>query len=960
MSGCGACIRPTGRLMVSRHRDGQIALIVLIVSSDPHESVTALRNKIRQDPTARFLTWLSHCSQISPKAHSTARKASGHKPVDLDRSSSASHPGPHLLAYPIMASVDKVAQPDVADAPLDFGFPFAPWPIQTDFMQALYKSLRDKKVAVFESPTGTGKSLSMICGSLKWLKDYQDRSEEEQLADLLANIPADKDSTEPDWVQEHVRKRQVDEARTMLAEKRARRTARQQRLEELRREEDLPDKRRKVQRFDKPTIDLLKEEDEFLLANYDSDEELGTSDAAARVKKLQKEYNKIFGEPNPPSDGVEDGDEDDDDIKIYYCSRTHSQLSQFVKELQKTGYSTSVRSISLGSRKNMCIHSRVSQIKSLGQMNDSCLDLQKKKGKDNEGGCPHLPGTSERKRMQNYVDRAQASIRDIEDLVELGRRTNICPYYGAREAAKTAEIVTVPYNLVLQRSARESSGIRLKGNVVIFDEAHNIIDTITAIHSSIVMKSQIESAETQLTKYYEKYKTRLLGGNAVYIKQILSLLSALQKPFHSSTSEKAHVAQTANEFVHELGIDHLNLYKLEVFMKRSRLTQKLNGFIEKHEQSGAQATPDAPGTYVSRHTPALQQIESFIFSLKNATADGRIVMTRDSFPSYRYMLLNPANHFRDIVSDARSVILAGGTMEPVSEFLTQLFPDLPCNRFQRFSCGHIVPKTSILTVACDRGPTGIEFKFDYASRGSAEMIGELGNAIVNFAGIVPGGIVVFFASYSFLDTVVNVWRSCGILQRLEAKKEIFTEPKTTSEVDQTLRKYADAIRSSWQGDALAQKSTRNGAILLAVVGGKMSEGINFSDDMGRAVVMVGLPFANMTSIDLKEKMRYINDTAKGDGSVGANQNSPSPGTVYYENLCMKAVNQSIGRAIRHKDDFACVLLLDKRYSTRRIQEKLPGWIRNAGVVHAPEFKLSFGPVSKFFRDRAHPKRNEAL
>lgn len=33
--------------------------------------------------------------------------------------------------------------------------------------------------------------------------------------------------------------------------------------------------------------------------------------------------------------------------------------------------------------------------------------------------------------------------------------------------------------------------------------------------------------------------------------------------------------------------------------------------------------------------------------------------------SLRYLLLNPSVHFIDIARDCRSVILAGGTMEPV-------------------------------------------------------------------------------------------------------------------------------------------------------------------------------------------------------------------------------------------------------------------------------------------------------
>lgn len=79
-----------------------------------------------------------------------------------------------------------------------------------------------------------------------------------------------------------------------------------------------------------------------------------------------------------------------------------------------------------------------------------------------------------------------------------------------------------------------------------------------------------------------------------------------------------------------------------------------------------------------------------------------------------------------------------------------------------------------------------------------------------------------------------------------------------------------------------------------MVGAKLSEGINFSDSLARGVVIVGLPFPSLASVELKERMKYVTELEKRM-NMRHQPNAKDAGTELYENLCMRSVNQSIGK-----------------------------------------------------------------
>lgn len=60
---------------------------------------------------------------------------------------------------------------------------------------------------------------------------------------------------------------------------------------------------------------------------------------------------------------------------------------------------------------------------------------------------------------------------------------------------------------------------------------------------------------------------------------------------------------------------------------------------------------------------------------------------------------------------------------------------------------------------------------------------------------------------------------------------------------------------------------------------------------------------------------------------------------------MKAVNQCIGRAVRHINDYSTIILLDKRYAKKT--NSLPGWIQRTLELHN-SFGPAIGNIAKFF------------
>ena len=99
----------------------------------------------------------------------------------------------------------------------------------------------------------------------------------------------------------------------------------------------------------------------------------------------------------------------------------------------------------------------------------------------------------------------------------------------------------------------------------------------------------------------------------------------------------------------------------------------------------------------------------------------------------------------------------------------------------------------------------------------------------------------------------------------------------------------------------------NNSILFSIFRGNSSEGIDFADDNARIIILVGIPYANLLDTKVVLKKRYLDIMGNKTSKYYMNGND------WYKNEAIIAVNQSLGRVIRHVNDYGLLICIDIRF-----------------------------------------------
>jgi len=765
---------------------------------------------------------------------------------------------------------------------IEVKFPFKPYPLQIGYMGQLIRSAKNRKNALLESPTGTGKTLSILCSSLAWLN-----------SEIGAKLKAREEAYE-----------------------------------------------------------ARMKSDDF----EDNDD------------------NMFIGE---------DEEEREHLPKIYFSSRTHSQLSQSIKELKKSNPDKNT-AVVIGGRDVMCLNEDVKKLDNIGAKNQAC---KSKIG----ANCSCRFYNDYEKKIRNTRDYNQNPVLDVEDLVNFGQKHSICPYFASKYLQKKANVVFLPYNYLLDPKIRKAQRIQFNDDVIIFDEGHNIEKTCEDSISIDLRSDSVAICIREMSTIYQFHQQSLENISTLDLATIdavkefspedMIFLKQIFHQFEQLTDDLVSSFVESNKVKGDLCPDDWIFDVLKKCNLNSENTKQVVEICDKIQAFLVCLLPvkGPAATVASSSLNSFKDFISLLFPDETEDEESFKLQFKQKFKVYLEIIeeedtkpqanqqytnrrpgsvsnwlkkdshsqssivrkwilhiwcLSPSVGLKSLTkTNVRSVVLTSGTLAPLDSFEFEFDTKFEC----KIQNPHIIQRSQMAIYPVSESYSRVRLDSTFANKNNIEYYRALGETLIEIYKNVPDGVLVFFQSYSVMYNSIRKWKdnepAWKIWSRLNSLKTVFEEKRSKEEFADDIIKFRDSIDRYGRG-----------ASFFAICRGKLSEGIDLGNHFSRAVVLVGLPFPSTQDPRVKLKKSYLDQS----------KNKNFTGQDWYMLQMKRALNQAVGRAIRHKDDYGCVFLLDYRYESKT--NDLSKWCRN--FVRTPSsYQDMMSEVKKFFEDN---RKNELI
>uniref|UniRef100_A0AC35TGP0 General transcription and DNA repair factor IIH helicase subunit XPD n=1 Tax=Rhabditophanes sp. KR3021 TaxID=114890 RepID=A0AC35TGP0_9BILA len=642
--------------------------------------------------------------------------------------------------------------------------------------------------------------------------------------------------------------------------------------------------------------------------------------------------------------------------KIVYCTRTIPEMHKTAEELAKLmdlykvikKTQLPITAVTLASRRYMCINEEVVALKEGSLVDGACSKLtmthmraKKKLTEDCGGLCEYFENMDGNNFKLGY------GVYTLDQAKEVCREQKVCPYFFMRNIINRAEIVIFSYHYMLDPKISEivSKNFSPK-SIVIFDEAHNI-DSVCIEAMSVSLSSRLLDKATKNLTLLEGHVKTLRSQNDVKLQnEYQKLVEGLRQeeirrkednfwanpvlPTEILTEVVPGTIRKAEHFIIFMRrvcefVKHLTkskivfkespalflrniLAKMNVERKPMRFAaERMNELMRTLEL--ADLSDFYPliklcnfttlvSTYTKGFSLIIEPTDERGYAIQNGVLNAS---SKKQFETVCHLsCLDASIAIRPLLERFQSVLITSGTLSPM-----EMYPKiLDFDPVIMASLSMTMSRPCILPMIVSKGNDQIEMTSRFENREEASVIRNYGNLILEIAQLVPDGMVVFFTSYGYMENVVGLWYDQRIIDELVKYKLLFVETQDARETEAAHRHYMHACDRG------------RGAVFFCVARGKVSEGVDFIDHYGRAVIMLGIPYMNTESRVLRARMEFLRD------QYNIREND------FLTFDAMRHAAQCAGRVLRGKSDYGIMIFADKRYSRADKKKKLPKWIQD--------------------------------
>jgi len=485
-----------------------------------------------------------------------------------------------------------------------------------------------------------------------------------------------------------------------------------------------------------------------------------------------------------------------------------------------------------------------------------------------EAFCPYAKDYRERLDASNLVaELLDNSLLLPEDIFEQARAQMLCPFEVSMDLSLHCDLVVGDYNYVFDPGVYLRRLFQRKDYsdwLLIIDEAHNLYD-----RGMGYLSPQIKQEATRsLLLQSESKQTKIFRNLSKGLRALLALFGQLNEEGLLEHSGQQYFTTQLNIQSWQDGFD---LYEA-AFIKY--LIYKVRKKIIRMDD------PYENFYYQARHFVQVARIQDNAFVPFYNADEGGVL---------KIQCCDPSHYLNRRLEGFHSALAMSATLDPMPFYRDVLgFDPLPTKSLELDSPFPAANRKVILIP---------HLSTRYKDR--MQNYPKIADIIEQTVHQKPGNYLAFFPSYEFMQGV-NLF-----LGRVRQEKIMQTPGMAEAERDAVL----DQLRQP-QGAHL----------LLAVMGGVFSEGVDYNGRMAEGVFIVSPALPKMSFE--RELLRAYYDLKQGSGMQYA-----------YVFPGMNKVIQAVGRLIRAATDRGVVVLIGERFSDESFMNLLPQyWFQQSGDV----------------------------